>query len=125
MGGFAKPDFYKNILGNTVVVFVIIVILLLIVTYLVFKKVETYKYVIIINIISSIIIFVLLSLNDHYKNVNNNTKYDIVGGHKADETKLKYFSNILNDGNSNSESDSPVTDNVDLEIESLIKELKV
>lgn len=137
MPKFDNPNIYRNILGNTVVIFAVIVIILLVVTYLAFKKVETYKFIIIMNIISAIIIFVLLTINDHYK-YGDFSKRDVTSEHKVDEEKLKYFNNILgsygngNTGSSNSTSsygsnimggNDTIVDNVDMQIESLIKEL--
>jgi len=142
MPNFNNPNIYKNILGNTIVIFAIIVIILLVVTYLAFKKVETYKFLIVMNIITAIIIFILLTLNDHYK-FGDFSKQDITGDHKVDEEKLKYFNNILGTyGNPSSSTTGNLTsisgtgmnnigggntivDDVDMEIESLIKELKV
>lgn len=89
----------RKILSNTIIMFVIIVILVLIATYLSFKKIETYKFLIVINVITAIIIFVLLSVNDYYK---SSTGYDLLPDEKTsglDDQKIKYFNNIFDNPN--------------------------
>ena len=88
-------NFVKKLLGNTILIFVLIVILIIIATYLSFQKIETYKFLVVINVISAIIIFVLLSVNDHYK---SKTGYELIEGgnpSQIDDQKIKYFNSIF------------------------------
>lgn len=142
----------KKLLSNTIFVFVIIVILMLVATYLSFRKIETYKFLIVINVISSIVIFILLSVNEYYK---SSTGYEILHDEKIGglgDQKIKYFNNIFdnttplttggsapgsynptpilptNFGGNNSTAlaggSTEVMDDVDQKIEEIIKELQ-
>lgn len=132
--------FLKKLISNTVFIFVIIIIIIIIATYLSFKKIETYKFLVVINIISSIIIFILLSLNDHYK---SSSGYELLPmethGGGIDDDKIKYFNNIFDNTtgganilpvitNTNVETELNTTgeiiDDVDQQIENIIRELK-
>lgn len=134
-----SDNIFKSLLSNTIIIFVCIVFLMVIITYLSFKKIETYKFLIVTNIIAGIIIFVLLSLNDHYKTTSG---YDLLTDDKMitggiDENKIKYFNSIFdgstlpptsNVSSSNSAGSDKVEgstmDDMDKQIEDIIKELQ-
>lgn len=128
-----SDNIFKTLFSNTIVIFILIVILMLIITYLCFQKIETYKFLVVLNVIGAIIIFVLLSLNDHFKSTSG---YDILPEEKVvggiDENKIKYFNNIFDGGKPTSTDSSlpddtvkgDTMDDVDKQIEDIIKELQ-
>lgn len=121
-------NLFKSLISNTIIIFIIIVILMLVITYLSFKKIETYKFLIAINVIAGIIIFILLSMNDHFK---CSSGYNLLSDNNPiiDENKVKYFNNILDNnivGGDNIKGNTldSVSDDIDKQIENIIKEIQ-
>lgn len=95
MGEINNSNFHKYLFGNVIAIFVLIMIILVLANYIIFTKVKSTKYFVIVNIILGFCIFLLLSANDHYRfKTYNKEETEVIGGN-MDNNKLRFMNNVM------------------------------